>query len=180
MMPRFRFRFATLLKHRRQLELQAKRDLAVHLRTKMILEGQLRNMQQSISAAKQDMAEGLVGKVDVDALRRIGTHGSHVQLRGQQIVLKLAQVERDVHQSRSKLLDTTRQRKALELLRQRQFEEWKQEQARRETNELDDRATGAFVRRLMKGWRDMKSILLALGVLVAVNLLAVGAGVGWL
>jgi len=149
MMPRFRFRFATLLRHRRRLELQAKRDLAVHLRTKMILEGQLRGMQQSITAAKQDMAAGLVGKVDVDALRRIGAHGSHVQLRGQRIVVKLAQVERQAHQSRAALLDATRQRKALELLRQRHFEAWKTEQARRETNELDDRATGAFVRRLM-------------------------------
>ena len=148
-MPRFKFRFATLLKHRRHIELQCQRDLATHLRTQMILKNHLRTMQQTISQSKQDMTDSLVGKVDVDAVRRIGAHGAHMQVRGQQIVMKLAGIERDIHQARSTLLDATRQRKALELLRKKHFDVWQAEQRRRETNELDDLATGAFVRKLM-------------------------------
>ncbi len=150
-MPRFTFRFSTLLKHRRHLEWQCQRDLATRLRTQMILKNQLRTMQETISQSKLDIATSLVGKVDVDAVRRIGSHGAHMQLRGQQVVLRLAHIERDIHQARSALIDATRQRKALELLRKKHFEAWQAEQRRRETNQMDELATGAFVRKMMTG-----------------------------
>jgi len=150
-MPRFKFRFSSLLKHRRRIEQDRRRQLAGHLRTQMILRNQLRTMQQSITASKQEAADLLVGKVDVDAISRMGAYASHTQLRGQRIVMKLASLERDIHQSRANLLDATRQRKALELLRQKHFEAWKTEQQRKEMRELDDLANSAYVRRMIGG-----------------------------
>jgi len=150
-MPRFQFRFSSLLKHRRRIEQDRRRQLAGHLRTQMILRNQLRTMQQSITASKQEAADLLVGKVDVDAISRMGAYASHTQLSGQRIVMKLASLERDIHQARANLLDATRQRKALELLRQKHFEAWKTEQQRKETRELDDLANSAFVRRMIGG-----------------------------
>ncbi len=151
MMPRFKFRFTSLLKHRRRIEQDRRRQLATHLRTQMILRNQLRTMQASITASKREAAELLVGKVDVEAISRMGMHASHTQLSGQRIVQKLANLERDIHQSRASLLDATRQRKALELLRQKHFDAWKLEQQRKDMKELDDLATTAYVRRLIGG-----------------------------
>lgn len=150
-MPRFKFRFSSLLKHRRRIEQERRRQLATHLRTQMILRNQLRTMQQSITASKREAAGLLVGKVDVEAISRMGAYASHTQLSGQRIVLKLANLERDIHQSRADLLDATRQRKALELLRQRHFEAWKAQQQRQEQRELDELANSAFVRRMLGG-----------------------------
>lgn len=150
-MPRFQFRFSSLLKHRRRVEQDRRRELATCLRKQMILQNQLRTMQQSISESKRQAAGLLVGRVDIDAISRMGAHASHTQLRGQDVVMRLADLEREIRRSRESLMDATRQRKALELLRQRHFEAWRAEQRRKQMQELDDIATGAYVRRMIGG-----------------------------
>ena len=52
---------------------------------------------------------------------------------------------------RQALLDATKQRKSLELLRDKHEAQWRYEQNRRETNELDELATTRFARQVMIG-----------------------------
>jgi len=150
-MAKFQFRFQTLLGHHRRVEDQRQRDLAQHLRTRMILHDQIRDMQDTIRDSKQSMAGGLVGKVDLTSVGQFARYSGHAAQRARQIVVKLAGLEKQVEEARQALLDASKQRKALELLRDKHEAQWRYEQNRRETNELDELATTRYARRVMIG-----------------------------
>jgi len=150
---RFTFRYQTLLDHRRRLEDEAQRDLARHLRTRAILHDQLRDQQDTITRSKHDLAGALVGKVDVAAVSSFARYSGSVAARARQIVTRLAQLEKEIDAARRRLLDATRKRKVLDLLHDRHHEQWKREQAARETAELDDLTTQRYARLIMEGSR---------------------------
>jgi flagellar export protein FliJ len=153
-MPRFTFRYETLLQHRRNVEDRCQRDLAARVRTKMILTDQLGTMQQDLGRSKRDLGDALVGKVD---LARVGTFtrfNAEATVRGRQLVQRLAQLEQQVEAARVALAGAMQQRKALELLRERDLEQWKKQQARKETAELDELAGQAYTRRLFETQRQ--------------------------
>ena len=150
-MAQFRFKFQTLLAHHRRVEDQRQRDLAQHLRTRMILHDQIRDMQDTIRESKQSMADGLVGAVDLNRVGQFARYSGHAAQRARQIVVKLASLEKKIDEARALLLEATKQRKALELLRDKHEAKWRYEQNRRETNELDELATTRYARRVMIG-----------------------------
>ena len=152
-MPRFVFRYETLLGHRRQLEDQRQRELATQVRSQMIYTDQLRAMQQDITRSKQDLGQALVGKVDLSQVGGFTRFNHESTVRGRQLVTKLAQMEKHVEAARRKLLEATQQRKALELLRERDEKQWRLEQDRRETAALDDLANQSYGRALLESQR---------------------------
>ncbi len=148
-MPRFKFKYQTLLEHRRALEEQRQRELAQQLRGRMILENQLRQMQDTIRESKHQLGRGLVGKVDLDAIGRFAGFSGHTTLRAHQLVLRIAEFEKRVNVARAALQDAMRQRKALELLHEKHLEAWKHAETRRESLELDEIAMQQYTRRLL-------------------------------
>jgi len=150
-MAKFRFRFETLLAHRRRIEDQRQRDLAKHLRTRMILVDQIRDMQETIRQSKQEMTDGLVGHVDLTRVGQFARYSGHAAARARQIVVRLASLEKQIEQARQALVEATRQRKALEKLREKHEAQWQYEQNRRETNELDELAVTRYARQAMIG-----------------------------
>jgi len=150
-MSKFRFKFQTLLAHHRRVEDQRQRDLAQQLRTRMILQDQIRDMQDTIRDSKQSMADGLVGKVDLNRVGQFARYSGHAAQRARQIVIKLAALEKKVEEARQTLLEATKQRKALELLRDKHEAKWQYEQNRKETNELDELASTRYARRILIG-----------------------------
>ncbi len=150
-MAKFQFRFQTLLAHHRRVEDQRQRDLAQHLRTRMILHDQIRDMQDTIRDSKRSMADGLIGSVDLTRVGQFARYSGHAAHRARQIVVKLAALEKEIEAARQLLLEATKQRKALELLRDKHEAQWRYEQNRRETNELDELATTRYARSMMIG-----------------------------
>ncbi|WP_432799457.1 flagellar export protein FliJ [Poriferisphaera sp. WC338] len=150
-MPRFAFKYETLLDHRRTIEEDRQRDVARLLRTKMIFEGELRKMQETIVTSKHALADGLVGAVDVRRIAEFAGYSSHVTVRGQNLVMKMAELENHLQTARGKLLDATKQRKALELLKEKQFDAWKYAENKKESAELDEIATQRYARKLVLG-----------------------------
>ena len=142
----FRFKLETLLRHRRNAEDQRQRQLARHQRYRMILLEQLRQMQQTIRDSKHALAGGLVGHVDLEAVWGFARYSGQVNERAQQIVVRIAELEKRIDQARAALQDAVRQRRSLELLRNKHYEQWRREQDRRELRELDQMATDRFVR----------------------------------
>jgi flagellar protein FliJ len=150
-MAKFQFRFQTLLAHHRREEDQRQRELAQHLRRRMILHDQIRDMQDTIRDSKQSLADGLIGKVDLTRVGQFARYSGHAAQRARQIVLRLAGIEKQIDQARQVLLDATKQRKSLELLHEKHKAQWRYDQNRRETNELDELATTRYAHRLMIG-----------------------------
>jgi flagellar FliJ protein len=108
-------------------------------------------MQDTIRDSKQSMADGLVGRVDLTRVGQFARYSGHAATRARQIVVKLAGLEKQIEDARQALLDATKQRKSLELLRDKHEAQWRYEQDRRETNELDELATTRFARQVMIG-----------------------------
>lgn len=144
-MPRFEFKYETLLRHRRNVEDQRQRELAQLMRSRMILVDQLHQAQQTVRQSRAQLSESLVGRVDLSRIAQFAGYSQQETSRGRQIVQRLAEYERRIADARQTLADAMRQRKALELLRDRQHEQWQREQQRRESAELDELATQRYV-----------------------------------
>ena len=145
-MVKFRFRFESLLRHRRGLEDSCQRNLAQLIRTRMILHGELRLMQQELHDSKRQMANSLVGHLNVSRIHQFAAASQEVTNRGHQIVRRLADLEGQIEQARKALIGATRDRRGLDRLRERHLVAWKRVQGRRLDLELDEFATQRYVR----------------------------------
>src|SRR2546423_519384 len=145
-MARFRFSLQSVLEHREMIEEQ--KQLAVaHLESERIrLEIQIRRYQQGITLEKDQMRQSLRGG-DIRAVRF--QSGAAVRLAGaaQRTVLELAGLLRRLESARAELLEAAKRRKAVELLKDRRFEEWRTDQNRRELAAVDELAVMAAGRR---------------------------------
>lgn len=147
-MARFSFRLETVLKQRITIEDQRQRDLAQVMRERMILEGQLRQMQQTITDSRQQLADGLVGQVDLGGVSNFARYSAQARLRAQAIVARLAGIEKRVAAARQLLVEAMRDRKAMEILRDREYARWQRSEAQREAAELDEVGTQAYLRQV--------------------------------
>ena len=142
-MQSFQFKYKTVLRQREVIEQQKQRALAklMHQRNAMVT--QLRGMQETISESKRQAADGLVGTVDLGAIAGIARYSASCALHGNTLVREIAQLETLVEQARNELIEASKNRKALELLRDRQRQAWDIEQRRMEAKQLDEQTTQA-------------------------------------
>ncbi|MCC7406636.1 MAG: flagellar export protein FliJ [Phycisphaeraceae bacterium] len=137
-MAGFVFALEAVLRHRKIIEEQRQRDLAMQLRHRMILQDQLRSMQETISRSRYQMADALQGRVNLAAVGSFALYSSQVSQRADAITREIANVEKRVEAARQLLLAATRSRQALELLKERRYDQWRRAQERRQTAELDE------------------------------------------
>lgn len=147
-MARFTFRYQSILSHREKAEQVCQRALAelMHERNRLIQK--LASMQQTISAAKRDAAEGLKGRIDLQAVAGIARYSARCTAEGHGVVRRVAELESHVELARKRLLEASRERQALALLRDRQHEAWTQQQRRMEAKRLDDHTAQAYARQI--------------------------------
>lgn len=145
-MATFKFKLEPVLKQRRILEDQGQRELAKLLRQRMILHDQLRSMQRTITESKRALTGTLLGTVNLEQAGRFARYSDQVTQRARSIVLELAQLEKSIEASRQQFLAVSRDRKAIELLRDRRLEAWKKQRRRAEDTVVDEIATQRYVR----------------------------------
>jgi flagellar export protein FliJ len=142
MMAKFVFQLEAVLTQRRAFERERQRALAVVERERVRLEGELSAVQARIDAERGELRTGLAGggsgTVDVRGVRYQAQHSLGLFARARQLVLQISGVHAQLEARRRELLEAATARKAVELLREKRLEEWKQERARRETAMLDD------------------------------------------
>ncbi len=143
-MAKFQFKLEPVLFQRRIEEERCQRDLAKSLRERMILHTQLRHMQQRVTQAKQSLTNGLVGVVDMTGVSSFARYSGQVRQRAHAFVMKLAGVEKQIDSARQTLIEASRRRKALELLRDKHYEAWKKRLAKREAAEMDEIAVQRY------------------------------------
>jgi flagellar export protein FliJ len=84
---------------------------------------------------------------DVRAVRLQSGAAVRLGMAAQRAVLELAGVHRRLEGARAELLEAAKRRKAVELLRERRYEEWRTDQNRRELAAVDELAVMAAARR---------------------------------
>jgi len=154
----FRFRFQSVLDHRRLVEEQRQRELAICLRRKAELEDLLRQTQQTLRGNKQQLAESLIGHVDMSQLGGYARYASHMTVRGMDVVRRIAAASNQAEEARARLLDATKRVKALELLRDRELAQWKKARKKAEAAHLDEVAVQQHARRQRSAAREQQEV----------------------
>lgn len=144
-MARFEFSLEAALEQRRRVERERQLAVAKIERMRVEAEEKVRAVQQRLTAERNDMrallgnggAEG-VGRVSVTSVRLQATAGLHGLAQLRTLAIELAGILKRLETARAQLLAAAVARKAVEKLREQQFTRWKNEQARKESAELDD------------------------------------------
>ena len=145
-MPRFRFRLDPVLKARRRAEQEHMRIVAVLEQKRLALEQELRTCQQEIALNRQELRGELSGEIDMRALRLAAGAALHKARRAQQAVLQLAGLGQHLVVARGRLIEATKRRRALELLRDQGLRNFRAALDKAETTVLDELAVQAAAR----------------------------------
>lgn len=141
-MARFRFNLNGVLKHRRFVERQKQRALAVIQLEMSKLQLEIKEVEVSGKQATESLRNGkLVGQID---LAYLGAHRRYMlalERKAVSIAQKMALVQRDITKAQGELLEAAKARKALERLRERAFERWSTAREMAEAKEMDEIGT---------------------------------------
>lgn len=138
-MAKFTFNLEGVLRQRKHVEQEKQRALAGKLAVVVELQNTLKQMQQTVDTSTQDLRENrLVGRLDMSFLAAHRRFMAAMQRQGMAIAQKIALAQRAADEARAELIEAAKGRKAIEKLREKQFERWRAEQARREQAQLDE------------------------------------------
>lgn len=138
-MATFRFRLQTILRLRDNERDQRRRELAQALQAKGVLEG----YERQIAAEWESLNHRLrncsrEGEVRVDLMLDLRRYQMTVAAQREVLKQQMAQVEEEIERRRERLAEADRQVRVLEMLRERQLEEYRREEDRLETKMLDE------------------------------------------
>lgn len=159
-MPRgFRFRLQPVLDQRTRVEEVQQARFAERVREQMACEQALRDIQTDIAGAREDLrtrlAPGSSDHSGLGSVRMQATASLHLQVRAQQAAISLAGAIARVEAQRAELLKASAARKAVQLLKDKQHEAWRQEQNKRELAVLDEITSMREARRMQAEPREV-------------------------
>jgi flagellar protein FliJ len=137
-MARFTFQLEPVLKARLAAELDKQSAVAKLERQRMRIEQSIRRRQEMLIESKSELRSVLIGTLNTIDLR--GTAASSMRIMGQaqKLVLELAAVHKRLEHARTELIEATKRRRAVELLRDRRFAQWKRELNKKEDAFIDE------------------------------------------
>jgi flagellar protein FliJ len=139
---RFRFNLQAVLDHREMIE-QQKQKIVAELETQRVrIEGRIREYQGAIEGERAEL-RGRLLRADVHGAKRQAAAQMRLVAGAQRAAVELSGVLKRLDIARAELLEATKRRKAVDLLRERRFEDWKRDQSRRELSAVDELAVMA-------------------------------------
>ncbi|KAA0216643.1 MAG: hypothetical protein DYG94_08985 [Leptolyngbya sp. PLA3] len=134
----FRFKLEPVLEQRRRIEEEEQRAVAEVERIRLALEERIRAYARAITQEREDLRRQLTLGGDLRAARLQANASLDLTNKANRAVLELAGVHRRLDAARLRLLEALTRRKAMEVLRDRAEQAWRDEQKRREAAELDE------------------------------------------
>ena len=134
----FRFPFDPVLRQRRQEEQTIQRQLAEIVRRQLIVETRLQEIQNQIRSGKQDLGIELLGEVNTTVIRTQANMSIQLDMQARQLALSLAEIYQQVEKVRKELVHASQRRRAMEILRENRYEQWKMDIKKEEEKEQDD------------------------------------------
>lgn len=152
-MPRFTFNLQRVLDLRRRTEDDHRRRVAAIEAERAAAEDRLRAIQATITASRVEQRTMLTSGAAAETrglnMTALRTHtGALMGLTAQahRTALELAGILKRLEAARVLLAKASADRKAVELLREQAYEQWKQDQNRREILQLDEIGASARTR----------------------------------
>lgn len=141
-MAKFVFQLHAVLRQREHVERQRQRDFSVAQGELVKLQTALRDLEQSQQQATMDLrANHLIGPIDLAFLAAHRRFVFAVQRKGMALVQRIALSQRKVDETRLFLAQAARDRKAIEILRDKRRAAWLAAEAKKEAEALDEVGT---------------------------------------
>jgi flagellar FliJ protein len=138
-MPKFIFKLEGVLKERKNAERQRLLQLSVVQQQMSKLQGELRRMDQTVRDAEEDLRKNrMIGKLDLPFLAAHRRFAFSMQRKAIALAEQIAKVQIGVNEAQRQLTEAVKRRKAIEKLKEKQFERWREEMARHDTLEMDE------------------------------------------
>jgi flagellar FliJ protein len=138
-MATFTFNLGGVLRHREFVEKERQRELATAQGELAVLEAELHALDETAQNATNDLRTNrLVGRVDLAFLAAHRRFAIAMQRKALGVAQKIAVARQDVNQKRAALAEAAKDRKAIEKLREKRFEQWRLEQSKKEADALDE------------------------------------------
>jgi len=138
-MAKFEFQLEGVLKHRKNIEHERQRLLAVVQAQMNDLQRQLRQLDEEVKQAGLELRQNhLVGVIDLNYLAAHRRFAGAMRRKGIELVQRMALVQRQLDEARLQLAEAAKQRKIIEKLREKQLERWRDKIARAEASQQDE------------------------------------------
>lgn len=147
-MARFVFELEALLRVRIREEQEKQGAVAALERERHAIESKIRQHQAQISLERREIAHQMrARRVDMRQVSRQAGAASALHMQAQREALSLAGVLKRLEDARKELLEASKRRKGVEMLKDRRYEAWRSEEDRRENSELDELGVMSAARR---------------------------------
>lgn len=154
-MAKFTFPLDGVLRQRKHVEEQRRRELAVVQAELAALEAELRAMDRGVAESTADVRNNrLVGPLDLPYLIAHRRYSAAMQRKAAALVQQMIAVKTRLELHRKALLEAAKQRKIIEKLRENRKAQWAEEQARREMASLDEVGAQIGYRNVIEQFRD--------------------------
>ncbi|MEM7621701.1 MAG: flagellar FliJ family protein [Planctomycetota bacterium] len=143
-MAAFKFGLDPVLRQRAREEEEKQRKVAQLERQRLAIEDEIRGYQRSIEAEREDLStrldaarEGEAG-INLGDVRVQANASLHMITMAQRSAVRLAGVYERLDEARLELLEASVRRKAVEALRDKRYEAWRQKRSKAELAALDE------------------------------------------
>ncbi|RMH56217.1 MAG: flagellar export protein FliJ [Candidatus Hydrogenedentota bacterium] len=145
-MARFRFRLERVLSVRRHEEDREKLRFAVAVRNLEEARKNLRATREELRRAVEKGAAVAAARPTIEDLVRDYEYRAALLRREERETKAVEEAQERYEEARRYLIEARKKRRLLERLRERRFEEWREEEIRREQEELDEMGVAGFRR----------------------------------
>lgn len=152
-MARFQFELDGVLRQRKNAEHIAQKRLAEAVQSLTLLQDQLKRLDEGVQAVNQQMREKhLTGPIDVSLITQHRRYILGMERQALELARKIAETQTKVRQAQQELVEAAKQRKSMEKLRDRQFEQFMASQLKQENEQLDEAGTQIAYQNIQKGY----------------------------
>lgn len=138
-MAKFVFQLDGVLRQREHVEQERQRELALVQAQMTRLQDELRALNDAVTTSTSDVRDNrLVGRLDLNFLTAHRRYMLAMQRKGTELVQKMALVQRQVVEAQQALAAAAKDRKAIEKLKEKQHQRWRDEQNRRDQMQQDE------------------------------------------
>lgn len=144
-MASFRFNLESVLNYRFLLEETAKEELAISLATYQQEKEVLNSVEAELAAT---MIPEDCGDLNLDHLILKEIHQARLSEELEAQMSKVAAAEEDVDKCRRQLEEKTQERKVMETIKEKRWQEFRYQQEQEEQKFIDDLATAQYLRKI--------------------------------
>jgi flagellar FliJ protein len=145
-MKRFKFKLRTVLKVKTRVEEERQRQLQSAESVRQAARQQLQQCQGELTGVMQEYQYRMQGRFDRYLATDYHQYICWINCKIKTATAYLLQCETKVAYARQRLLAATRERKVLDKLRERAYQNYRREELKNEIAFLDELGTGRFVR----------------------------------